>query len=140
MADRLPVCIGLFGCWSGGVSVSDVAAPAGGYNVANGRVGPAGELLRSVGELLALDRLLILGAASAAAIGLVQVALLPTDPALTLLVADRVSLTFLAIGTLGAVPLAFAMPLVRGRFFGRMWRGPRLAFILPLFFRTGSSD
>jgi hypothetical protein len=86
---------------------------------------------RHIGELLTFDRLTILGAATAAAVKLVAVALPPSDPALTALVGDRGALTFLAIWTLGAIPVAIAMPLVRGRFFGRMWQDPRLAFVIP---------
>ncbi len=86
---------------------------------------------RCIGELLTLDRLMILGAGTAAALKLVAVALPPNDPPLTALVGDRVALRFLAIWTVGAVPIAIAMPLVRGRFFGRMWQDPRFAYVIP---------
>ncbi len=74
---------------------------------------------------------MILGAGTAAALKLVAVALPPNDPPLTALVGDRVALRFLAIWTVGAVPIAIAMPLVRGRFFGRMWQDPRFAYVIP---------
>jgi hypothetical protein len=78
-----------------------------------------------------MDRSIILGAATVAAVKLVAVALPPSDAAPTALVGDRAGLTFLAIGTIGATPVAIAMPLIRGRFFRRIWQAPRLAYVIP---------
>jgi hypothetical protein len=49
----------------------------------------------------------------------------------TTLAHGETPLTFLCIWTLAAIPIAFAMPRIRARFFGRMWRVPRDAYVLP---------
>ena len=53
------------------------------------------------------------------------------DEHLMALVSGALQLAFLSLWTLGAIPLAFAMPRLRASFFGRTWRVPSDAFLLP---------
>lgn len=43
----------------------------------------------------------------------------------------RVPMAFILIWTLGSMPIAFFMPRMRAGFFGRIWRVPATAYVVP---------
>ena len=78
-----------------------------------------------------LDRFAVLVALVTAAMVLASSVWTPAGMQVTKFVEGTLDRVFLCIGTLGALPLAFAMPRLRASFYGRMWRVPSSTYVLP---------
>jgi hypothetical protein len=80
-----------------------------------------------------IDKFTVFVALASAALAIVAALLLPGDMSIARIVDGNEALTWLGMWTLGALPIAFAMPRVRGAFFGRLRRLPSHAYVMPLW-------
>jgi hypothetical protein len=55
----------------------------------------------------------------------------PDGTRLVDLVSDTTALVLLGIGTVVALPLAFAMPRLKAAFMGELWRAPSSTYLMP---------
>lgn len=76
------------------------------------------------------DRVVIVLALAMAAIVIGGTLLVPGDTGIPELVNDPIGLMFFGVWTIGALPIAFAMPRLRAAFFGQL-HVPSRAYLLP---------